>query len=202
MLLMIQNIGLEKWKRRTWVVSSGDAFSARRAAEVEEGLFWNWGGGERKVGASEVVEVPRARKVHQSLWTTPLSALHCLWACAGVLGRWDSPDLILTNGPGTGVVVVLASLILRFFDFSARGAGQTRVVYVESLARVKKLSLSGRLLIKVADRFLVQWKDLEGLGEYVGAVTLDAVRSSEVAEGKARIEDAAKTKATRIRYEM
>jgi beta-1,4-N-acetylglucosaminyltransferase len=204
MLLMTQNIGLEKWRRRTWIVSSGDAFSARKAAELEEEMFWNIGGGERRVGQWEVVEVPRARKIHQGLLTTPFSALRCLWACWGVLGRWDAPDLLLTNGPGTGVITILASLILRFFDFSGSGAGKTRVVYVESLARVKKLSLSGRILVRVADRFLVQWEELEAMGEYVGAVTLDAVKKAELVDGKAEdmIEESTKTKKNRIRFEM
>lgn len=34
---------------------------------------------------------------------------------------------------------------------------KTRTIYVESFARVKSLSLSGRILYPVVDRFLVQW---------------------------------------------
>jgi beta-1,4-N-acetylglucosaminyltransferase len=204
MLLMTRNLVLEKWKRRTWVVSSGDGFSAKKAGEVEEELYTR--GGEKWVGESDILTIPRARKVHQPLWTTPISSLQCLWACLKVLGRWDAPDLILTNGPGTGVIVVLASLILRFCDFSGSGAGRTRIVYVESLARVRKLSLSGRLLVRIVDRFLVQWRELEGVGdrgECVGAVTLDAVRDVKVVEGNAvsKTEDA-QTKAQRIRFEI
>jgi beta-1,4-N-acetylglucosaminyltransferase len=207
MLLMIQSIVLEKWKRRTWVVSSGDGFSAQRAGEVEEDLVLRVQHGRvamEGIGESVITTIPRARKVHQPLWAAPFSSLKCLWACLHVLTRWDAPDLILTNGPGTGVIVVLASLILRFCDFSGTGAGKTRVVYVESLARVRKLSLSGRLLVKVADRFLVQWKELEGVGEYVGAVTLDAVRNAGVVDAKAenKTDDTARTKARRIRFEI
>ena len=42
---------------------------------------------------------------------------------------------------------------------------------VRSFARVKTLSLSGKLLLRVVDRFLVQWEELEGAGgraEYWG----------------------------------
>ncbi|CAE6459614.1 unnamed protein product, partial [Rhizoctonia solani] len=42
-----------------------------------------------------------------------------------------------------------------------------RVMYVESFARVSSLSLSGKLVKPLADRFLVQWPDLvrsDGLG--------------------------------------
>lgn len=48
-----------------------------------------------------------------------------------------------------------ASFILRFF-----GLTHSRFIYVESLARVHKLSLSGTLLRGITDRFIVQWKQL------------------------------------------
>jgi beta-1,4-N-acetylglucosaminyltransferase len=36
-----------------------------------------------------------------------------------------------------------------------------KIVYVESIARVETLSLSGRLLYRTADHFLVQWPQLQ-----------------------------------------
>jgi beta-1,4-N-acetylglucosaminyltransferase len=38
-----------------------------------------------------------------------------------------------------------------------------RIVYVESIARVRKLSLSGKILYysRMVDRFLVQWPELQ-----------------------------------------
>jgi beta-1,4-N-acetylglucosaminyltransferase len=167
MLLMLTTINLEEFKRRTWVCSDGDGFSAGRADEVEKRIG---------TGVWDVVTIPRARKVHQSLLTTPVSSLYCLWACLALLRR-HPPDIILTNGPGTGVIVVLASVILRFFSFTMLGDGadKTRIIYVESLARVKKLSLSGRLLRTVVDRFIVQWEGLKGMGEWTGgSFVLDA----------------------------
>ncbi|KAK0654097.1 hypothetical protein DIS24_g5562 [Lasiodiplodia hormozganensis] len=110
--------------------------------------------------------VPRARAIHQSLLTTPLSALRCLLACVSILQTPTPPDLILTNGPGTAVVVILTALLLRFADVGdGRGTSRVRTVYVESWARVTRLSLSGRLLLRVVDRFVVQW---EGLVERTG----------------------------------
>lgn len=104
------------------------------------------------------------------------------------------PDIILTNGPGTGVIITLASLILRFFDLSETKGGKSRIVYVESLARCKKLSLSGKILLKVVDRFLVQWPELEGIdarAEFKGMFALDAasqmgkLNASGVGDGSA-----------------
>jgi beta-1,4-N-acetylglucosaminyltransferase len=171
MLLMLQTLDMARWKKRSWVVSSGDSFSAGLAAEFEARL-------RDSGGMFEVVELPRARRVHQSIFTAPATSLSCLWASLKILER-DSPDVVLTNGPGTGVIVVLASLILRFLGLA--GSERTRCVYVESLARCNKLSLSGRLLSKVVDRFLVQWPELEkGRAEFRGCFALDAARSVEL----------------------
>ena len=138
--------------------------------------------------------------MHQGVLTAPYSTLLCLWDCIKVLrGKHDDqrrttqtqahlyPDLILTNGPGTGVCVVFAALILLFFNFGGNeitppaspeeevfeDSGQMRTVFIESWARVQTLSLSGRILRPVVDRFLVQWPQLgrrcEG-AEYVGGL--------------------------------
>ncbi|KAL4900556.1 hypothetical protein BDW74DRAFT_93625 [Aspergillus multicolor] len=92
------------------------------------------------------------------------------------------PDLILTNGPATAVCVILAARLLRLvawvlsFLFPARTHPRSmaadrsappeefrlRTIFVESWARVRTLSLSGKILLPFADRFLVQWPALEG----------------------------------------
>ncbi len=38
---------------------------------------------------------------------------------------------------------------------------KTKIVYVESFARVNRLSLSGRIAYLIADRFVVQWPQLK-----------------------------------------
>lgn len=183
----------EKYTHRTYVVSSGDSFSAQKAGEFEKG-FQKEGPTQN---AYDIVIVRRARRVHQSLLTTPWSTLQCLWDCFKVLqgshrqqqGKRGSPDLILTNGPGTGVCVVVAAIFLlclglngppkTTYDSANReekvhpNSGQMRTIYVESWARVKTLSLSGRILLPLVDRFLVQWPHAVGTGsraEYVGTL--------------------------------
>jgi beta-1,4-N-acetylglucosaminyltransferase len=70
-------------------------------------------------------------------------------------------------------------LVLRFFSPVlpkgwAPNEGSMRTIYVESWARVRRLSLSGRILVWVVDRFLVQWEGLEGVGggkgEFIGVL--------------------------------
>lgn len=100
------------------------------------------------------------------------------------------PDLILTNGPATAVCVILAAKLLRLLNFifapltamnfwgQGRDAAsngekhpaplQLRTIFVESWARVTTLSLSGKILLPFADRFLVQWPALEGRSAWRG----------------------------------
>lgn len=214
MLSMVRHLSPSRYLYRTYLVSSGDAFSALKAVEFErsiasrlEGEGNNRGGvllrdgdgdkqGKDAVARGkgyEIVTVPRARRIHQPLYTTPFSSLRCLATClryllpsyprpslrcpptptastsatSQTIYTPTSPDLILTNGPATGVLVVLAAFILRFLNLAPRGAeGGLRCVYVESWARVGGLSLSGRILegLGLTERFLVQWeKGLDGV---------------------------------------
>ena len=189
------------------MIGTGDDFSAGRAREFERGLAARRGEeaeqvtngkaqvGERgtkmpviekQSGCYSIHTVPRARQIHQSLLTSPLSSLRCLSACLKLLRCHQNgyPDLILTNGPATSLILILASTVLRYFSFLlfvgpagrtvSGSSGTMRVIYVESWARVKRPSLSGRIIVwcGLCDRVLVQWKVLQdrGWGEYKGVL--------------------------------
>jgi len=194
-------LDIKDYSYRTWVVGSGDTISAQRAKEFEEmatplssqeGLMV--GKVKRATdigpGSYDIATVPRAREIHQPIFTSPITSLKCMKACydllmkhasetrdghAGVPGQKDFPDVILCNGPATATILVFTTVLMRFFDVGGCGTrGKMRTVYVESFARVKRLSLSGRLLRHVVDRFLVQWPQLErkvgGRAEYLGVL--------------------------------
>ena len=61
----------------------------------------------------------------------------------------DRPRVVVTTGAGVAVP----------FAWVARMSG-ARIVYVESLTRVARLSLSARLIAPIADRLFVQWPEL------------------------------------------
>jgi beta-1,4-N-acetylglucosaminyltransferase len=209
MFYLLRSLDTRKYTHRTYVVSSGDAFSAQRAVEFEKKLEDREAELRKEKDKEDVPVValngntldkdtierpacvgpehytlstiPRARKIHQPLLTTPLSCLSTLYSSFAPLlsapkspphntspydrAATDLPDLIITNGPATAVIVVLASLVLRFFNVKgAQSRGKCKTIYVESFARVKGLSLSGKVLSVVVDRFLVQWEELEGSG--------------------------------------
>ncbi|KAL8737499.1 MAG: hypothetical protein Q9181_001629 [Wetmoreana brouardii] len=197
MLSLLHDLDPSLYTHRSYVVSSGDNFSALKAIEFESALKGK--PDEAPVPSTyDISVIPRARRIHQSLMTTPISSLRCLSACFAILRmsgtqpssnpiaeqdhaekagertiQYRYPDLILANGPATAVLVIAASLLLRFFSF--RGTeGKMRTVYVESWARVNTLSLSGRILVAggMANRMLVQWEHLarRGQGEFRGAL--------------------------------
>lgn len=205
MLAMLRNYPdlAKDYTYRTYIVSAGDDFSAIKADEFERNLASDSAskmeplipGQPPPPKMYDIISVTRARRVHQSIFTTPSTVFLCLRDCLKVLrgihksqnhagSAHTSPDLILTNGPGTGVCVVVASIILLFFgaggsthEGAYHASGQMRTVYVESWARVKTLSLSGQILKALVDRFLVQWETLQrkvgekergGRAEYVG----------------------------------
>ena len=145
--------GLERKESNGWGKGKDDINTPRGA-----------NGEDFKQQSYEIKIVPRARQIHQSLLTTPFSALRTLVACIPLLLSPSPPDLILTNGPATATILIFASLTLRFFDVKrCHSRGEMRTIYVESWARVKRLSLSGKLLCGVVDRFVVQWEGLEGV---------------------------------------
>src|SRR5436305_793642 len=69
MLTMLHRLPLlaQKYTHRTYVVSSGDSFSAQKADEFEKQLDTTGARDE----AYDIVIVRRARRVHQTLLTTP-----------------------------------------------------------------------------------------------------------------------------------
>ena len=199
MLYMLEDIDLASFTHRAYVVSTGDSFSLIKAKEFEnskeqripkfspewtalsqisttnrnETLYAN----AENSKDFEIHVVPRARLIYQSLLTTPFSAFRCLVACTQLLIRESKsqqkyPDIIITNGPGTAAVLVGAALLLRFVNLhGANKPDCMRIIYVESWARIRTLSLTGRLLLPLVDRFIVQWKELEVYGrkcEYHG----------------------------------
>ena len=67
----------------------------------------------------------------------------------------ELPSVVLCNGPGTCIPIIAAALLVRCL-----GIKYITLVYVESIARVETLSLSGKIARRCVDHFLVQWPQL------------------------------------------
>ncbi len=124
------------------------------------------------------VAVPRSREVGQPYLTALFTTLWAFFACIRVVFA-ARPDLLLVNGPGTCLPLCVAAWLLR----SLAGVptcgllfpATTKIVFVESVCRVKGLSLTGKILyhLRIADAVHVQWAELKERhprAEYVGVL--------------------------------
>jgi beta-1,4-N-acetylglucosaminyltransferase len=76
--------------------------------------------------------------------------------------RRRRPDAILSTGAGLAVPFFVVGKLLGI-----------RLVYVESVTRTESLSLSGRMVYRLADRFFVQWPrvaERHERAEYAGGI--------------------------------
>ncbi len=94
-----------------------------------------------RASASEVELLPEYER-------SPLKALANLYAAIRLVLR-RRPRIVVSSGAG----------VVAPFCLLARLAG-TRLVYVETMARVNRPSRTGRLLARFAERVLVQWPEL------------------------------------------
>ncbi|GAA5924570.1 hypothetical protein JCM1841_003425 [Sporobolomyces salmonicolor] len=166
---MMRVVGHLEWKRfssRIWIISSGDELSGAKALALEKQIG---------SGSFRILRIPRARRVHQSYMTSPFTTLYslayCLWhislapLLAGGRARRIFADLVLLNGPGSCVPIAASAFLPRLVYLPSPA-----LIYVESLARTRRLSLSAKLVRSLVDRFFVQWESLrDELGGKDGA---------------------------------
>ena len=110
----------------------------------------------RKKYAAKVYVVIEANR------QSPLKIAKMLWQCMKIVFR-ERPDAVVSTGAAPGCLV----------SYLGRLAG-ARVVWVDSIANVERLSLSGRLVRPITDVFLTQWEDLADAArgiEYLGELT-------------------------------
>lgn len=157
---------------RHYLVSTGDVNSTKAISSLESSILENYPelcpnkstprperfGGLDPVDYS-VHYIPRARDFGQSYFTSIFSTLKSGLTAFRLV--WSlKPQLILTNGPGTAVPIVLAAYFARLlgrFSTHYSPALAPRVTFVESIARVSSVSLTGLLLWPFVDDYIVQW---------------------------------------------
>ncbi|KAK4055501.1 UDP-N-acetylglucosamine transferase subunit [Microbotryomycetes sp. JL201] len=155
MLRLARAIHWQRYSTRRYIISSGDALSRQKALELER---------EIGTGTFTIHVIPRARKVHQSYHTSVFTTIWSLTTCLWLISirplvankSCKFADVVLLNGPGSCVPIVVAAFLPRVL-----GLPFTKLVYIESFARTKKLSMSAKLVRPFVDRFFVQWESLK-----------------------------------------
>ena len=126
-------------------------------------------------------KIPRSREVGQFYLTSIASTLYSFWFAIWMVFR-VAPDLVLVNGPGTCLPIVISSFFFRVVGWKT----SARVVFVESFCRVTSLSLTGKLLYHIADLFCVCWEELQTLCPRTQLVSTFVLPTSEVGNNKSR----------------
>ncbi len=83
--------------------------------------------------------------------------IRCIWIIFV-----EKPDVVISTGAAAGCILCLLGKIL--------GA---KIVWIDSITNIERLSLSGRMVRYIADLFLVQWPELADRYkrvEFIGAV--------------------------------
>jgi len=78
----------------------------------------------------------------------PLRVILVLMRCINVILR-ERPDVVISTGAAVGCIMCFLGKLLR-----------AKVVWIDSITNVERLSLSGRMVKYIADLFLVQWPEL------------------------------------------
>nr|CRZ24382.1 BMA-HPO-16 [Brugia malayi] len=146
-LLTLISAFRQQFGHRIYIVSDTDKLSGRKIIEFEK---------SQSLGNFRVERISRSREVKQnyitSIWTT-------IWACIESLFLiWRiRPDAIICNGPGVCLPICFAAAL-----FDLLRLHNVQLFYIESLCRVKKLSVTGQILYKlrIPDIFFVHWEDL------------------------------------------
>ncbi len=80
----------------------------------------------------------------------PFKVLSVLMRCVGIVFK-ERPDIVISTGAAHGGIMCALGKL----------AG-ARVVWIDSIANVERPSLSGRIVSRFADLFIVQWPDIAG----------------------------------------
>eukprot|EP01094_Clydonella_sp_ATCC50884_P025401 TRINITY_DN6665_c0_g1_i2.p1 TRINITY_DN6665_c0_g1~~TRINITY_DN6665_c0_g1_i2.p1 ORF type:complete len:165 (-),score=22.26 TRINITY_DN6665_c0_g1_i2:44-538(-) len=163
MLRMLTGLNASRYTQRTYVVADTDTHSSAKVAQFEEAIAGEYGA---KAGIFNVSHIPRSREVRQSYITSIFTTLRACFHALSIV--WSAnPDVVISNGPGTAVPICVCAYL-----FSFLGLQSTTIIYVESICRVKHLSLSATLLRPFVNRLIVQWPGLQFRGiEYYGFIS-------------------------------
>ncbi|KAL1292051.1 UDP-N-acetylglucosamine transferase subunit ALG14 isoform X2 [Arachis ipaensis] len=135
MLDLLAVLQKDRFYPRFYIAAATDNMSLQKAELLENSLAAEKG--TPITNAGKFMKIYRSREVGQSyitsIWTTLVAMVHALWLMIKI-----RPEVVL-------------------------GIRWSSIFYVESIARVRRLSLSGLLLYKlrIADQLFVQWPRLQ-----------------------------------------
>jgi len=132
-----------------YIVADTDNLSVKKIKDFEELR------GSKPTSDYNIHIISRCREVSQSWLSTIFTTLKSTVSSFPIV--WNTkPDLVLCNGPGTGVPICLIAKL-----FEIIGAHQSEIIFIESICRVTSMSMTGKILYPIASKFYVQWPHLQ-----------------------------------------
>ena len=114
-----------------------------------------------EVVRNKLIELGEVYVVGECNRQHPIRVIAVLLRCLRIVIR-ERPDVVISTGAAAGCMLCFLGKMI--------GA---KVVWIDSITNVERISLSGRMVRYVADLFLVQWPELAGRYkriEFVGTV--------------------------------
>uniref|UniRef100_A0A914WGM1 UDP-N-acetylglucosamine transferase subunit ALG14 n=1 Tax=Plectus sambesii TaxID=2011161 RepID=A0A914WGM1_9BILA len=146
MIRLVANLG-ENYADRHYIIADTDRYSEGKVLGLEA---------KRTDGHFRISFIPRSREVRQSYLSSLMTTMKAIVSSLPII-LFMQPDLVLCNGPGTCIPICFWAYLLDLFLVKS-----VKIVFIESICRVKRLSLSGNILywLRIPDQILVQWPQL------------------------------------------
>ena len=158
-LLMIQKLDFNKFSSCYFVSSHNDKNSENKAKEsIPIDKYKNT--------KFIFLKIYRSRNVGQSFISSIPTTLYALFQSFFILIKYR-PNMVVTNGPGVAFPILFIGYILRILMILC----EFKIMFIESYCRTKSISLCGKIVEPLCDRFIVLWKNLESKKrEYLGKI--------------------------------
>ena len=148
-LLMIQKLDFNKFSSCYFVSSHNDKNSENKAKEsIPIDKYKNT--------KFIFLKIYRSRNVGQSFIASIPTTLYALLQSFFMLAKYR-PSMVVTNGPGVSFPIIFVGYILRVLMILS----EFKIMFIESYCRTKSISLCGKIVEPLCDRFIVLWKNLE-----------------------------------------
>ncbi|XP_063825010.1 UDP-N-acetylglucosamine transferase subunit ALG14 homolog [Ostrinia nubilalis] len=157
LLRIVKNLDHEKYQPRMYILAENDVSSEVKIHKSEHGTT-----------QYALTRIPRSRNVNQSYLSSVGTTLYSTLQSIPIVYNFK-PDIIFCNGPGTCVPICIVAFMLRCLFLI-----NCRIVFIESICRVRTLSLTGKILQYFADIIVVQWPQLRDScfrAKYFGRLT-------------------------------
>ncbi len=158
-LLMIKKLDFNKFSDCFFVSSHNDKNSENKTKEsIDINNFKNT--------KFHFIKIYRARNVGQSFISSIPTTIYSLIQSLFVLIK-TRPNMVVSNGPGVAFPIIIIGYILKILMILY----EFKIMFIESYCRSKSISLCGKLVEPICDRFIVLWKNLESnKREYLGKI--------------------------------